>query len=195
MPTPAKKAVPSLSDLVGKDDSKEDSKTAKEESKDVNTPETIESEENKSVDVQQPGKPVDKQAGKLHDNDKDDFVNPDGVTLTGGPNVINKTPADMSAETAEESAKRFGISDEIPEDVANNPNVQFYGDNKNYQIPGGTHLHPDVARDNYNRSLDPVNHSTQSSRVVTELVFASEAEVDDKGRKNAFHDETGTDVE
>lgn len=112
--------------------------------------------------------------------------NPDGVSFSGTGNVIDKTPAELSAETADETAARYNISSEIPDDVANDPNVQVYADNKDFQIQGGTHVHPDIAKDNYNRAVGSPNNSVMTTRTVSENVYAGEAELDDKGRKDVF---------
>lgn len=189
--TPAK-ASPSLADrLRSKQEDKENEETP-------NTPETPEvSEDDNDNDgtsnendtevkesvVVLPEKGTDHQAEDVNNNDN--FVNPDGVTHSGRVNPIDKTPADISSETPAETQKRYGISDEVPDDVHNNPNVTATRDNRDFQIPGGTHVHPDVARDNYNRMVGGrPSESGQVTMSSTQMVFAQEAPFDDKGIKN-----------
>ncbi len=93
---------------------------------------------------------------------------------------FDKTPADLAAETPEESAARYGLNSEVPDDVAKDPNVQVSKDYNLMRPSGGTHLHPDIARDNYNRPLS-IGETGVVTRTVSEHVFAGEAELDDKG--------------
>lgn len=192
MATPAKKASPSLSDLVKKNDNKN------AEEKEVETPpvdkENSDSKKDQDVVesnkdakpgnvVVQPEKPVDNQVDNV--KSKDDSGNPNGVNFATDANVINKTPADMAAETPAETAKRYGINDKVPQDVHDNPNVAATNDNKLFQIPGGTHVHPDVARDSYNRMVGGrPSESGQVTVTDTQMVFAQPAEFDDKGINN-----------
>jgi hypothetical protein len=200
MSTPAKKAVPSLSSLTSDkkdDDVKKDNTSPvveeKKDDKDDTDTFTPKAEElalaPQASEVVEDGKPVDEQVDQL--NNEDGFVNKDGVAFSGNLNSVNKTPADMSSESAAESAKRYGISEDIPDEIAANPNVLVYKDTKNYQIPGGTHLHPDVARDNYNRNIAPLQEHGRVTRVVSENVYAAEAERDDKGIKDLNVNSTG----
>jgi hypothetical protein len=172
---------------------KADSKSQTEENKsqsDEKKPPTfadlvkLSGETRPGTDVVEPGVHKDQQAGTETENDKDPFVNPNGVNFQGR-NPINKTPADMSAETPEMSQQRYGISDEIPDDVIKNPNITEDGKSAR-QIASGTHLHPDVARDTYNRSLERTGGSENAAVTTSgyKLAFATEAPVDDKGIKN-----------
>lgn len=179
----AKKAVPAVNKGESSSRSLDDLLNGEKENQpDTTAEETLTGEDAATVVVENPAPPVDNQVDQPHVNDDDEFGNVDGVTNSGNENVINKTPADLAAETPEQSARRYGIGSEVPEDVIKNPNVQQFGD-ANFQIPSGTHLHPDVARDNYNRSLQGGTESGATTRVITSNVYAAEAEVDDKGIK------------
>jgi len=96
--------------------------------------------------------------------------------------MLNKTPAELASETPEESAARYNISSEIPDAVDENPNVEVYRDSGAKQIPSGTHLHPDVAKDNYNRALKGGTENATTSRVISQAVYADESPLDDTGR-------------
>lgn len=170
--TPPKKATtPSLSDLLDKTE-----------------PEATKSDDEvRTAGVD--GVMVEPAGSEVVEQEKPVEENPDGVAFSGTGNVIDKTPAELSAETPEQTANRFNISDEIPEDIANNPNVQVYADDKNFQIPGGTHVHPDIAKDNYNRAVGSPSSNVGTTRVVSENVYATEAEQDDKGLKRDVPEE------
>lgn len=109
---------------------------------------------------------------------------------------VTKTPNELAAETPQETQERYGINDEVPDDVHDNPNVTIDRDNRVPQIPGGTHLHPDVAKETYNSSLGVPTEAGLVTRSVGKSVYADEAEVDDKGRqgfvKNRPGDDDGT---
>lgn len=168
---PAKKAAPkSLADLL--DSKKEDTPEGPPVDQENISPE-VETPASEVVDSEEP---VDEQAA----------ANPDGVSFSGNQNVINKTPADLSSETPEESRLRFGIPNEVPDDVHNDPNVTANRDMGFVQIPSGTHLHPDIARDNYNRGVGGQAENSQVTRTVTEHVYATPALQDDKGRNEHF---------
>lgn len=205
MATGSSSSRPSLSDLTNKKaqeekvdekkndtSAKEDSVTAKqnEEKKDSSSNSNEEAVDAKTgllkagSEIKEEEKPVDKQVGKKSDNDKDPFGNNDGVTNSGNVNVINKTPFDMSAESAAETMERYGYSDQVPQELIDNPNVETIHLMKNYQIPGGTHIHPDVARDNYNRIVGGRTEHGNVDVVTQQKVYATEAPVDDKGIKN-----------
>lgn len=188
MTPPAKKATPtkSLSDILSKKDEDETKETVVSPSENTDTDTGTEKNDQTSTadNVKKPEEGTDNQAGVTTDNDKDDFRNPDGVTHQGGENVINKTPADLAAETPQESANRYGISSDIPDDVHNNPNSTITRDNTNYQIPGGTHLHPDIARTTYNRSVGDRMETGQVTVTTSQMVFATPAAQDDKGINN-----------
>ncbi len=206
--TPAKKATPakstSFADRIqtstSEDDSREKStpetsvsedttKETQPESADEKFDRDDESDENlDSEGYIKPGNVVTQREPGVDNqvDNQDDKTpgNPNGVNFSGTMNPINKTPAELSAETPAETAKRFGISDEIPDDVHDNPNVKATRDNRNYQIPGGTHLHPDVAKDNYNRSIGGRTEHGEVTMMTTQTVYATEASLDDKGIKN-----------
>lgn len=111
----------------------------------------------------------------------------EGIDKQADSKVINRTPAQLAHETPAETAKRYGISSDIPEDVHNDPNVLTTRDNTDFQIPGGTHLHPDIAADNYNRNVGTFTERAQVSTSSNKRVYAAEAAFDDKGRKDVTH--------
>lgn len=210
MTPPAKKALPRLSDLGKNTDDNQDGtvkptdtelKERQEEKhgkdQDTNTdndnqdnPDFVEksNEDTTDMDTTKPGSEI-VETEKGVDNQvefapSDGSGNVNGVTFNGAHNVINKTPAGLAAETPEETARRYGITDEVPEDVHNNPNVVATNDNRNFQIPSGTHVHPDVAKDNYNRIVGGRTENGEVTVNHIQHVYATEAPVDDKGIKN-----------
>jgi hypothetical protein len=96
--------------------------------------------------------------------------------------VPNRTPAQISVETADETAARYGIDDKVSEEDLANPRVQVYEDTVVKQIPGGTHLHPDVALDYQNRGIAASGtDNAQVRRMITDTYdFAPDAEGQDK---------------
>ena len=142
MSTPAKKTVPSLSDLKNK---KEDN------------------------------------------NEKSEPVLSEHVVST----VPNKTPAELAAETPEETAARYNIDQTITDEDAENPRVQVYKDTYVKQVPSGTHLHPDVAKDLANRGIsENTTDNAQVKRTITDTYdFAPDAETNDKWTKPVVDDE------
>lgn len=195
---------PKLSDLV-----KNDNKIADNKSENVNPPQEVKdtnvSEKNtntsQNTDVEHGGsvvvpddntKHVDNTVGEAPE---DGLVNPNGVAFGGSrANPINKTPADLAAETPQQTAKRFGISEDVPDDVHNNPNVEISRDNRIQQVASGTHLHPDVARDTYNSSLSRPSEAGHVTMSRTQAVYAQEAEIDDKGRKGFVENDPDADL-
>lgn len=181
--TPAKKTaspVAKLSDLVDKE-------------KNTNTSQNTDVDHGGSVVVpDDQTKHIDNTVGEAPE---DGLVNPNGVAFGGSrANPINKTPADLAAETPQQTAKRFGISDEVPDDVHNNPNVEISRDNRIQQVASGTHLHPDVARDTYNSSLSRPSEAGHVTMTRTQSVYAQEAEIDDKGRKGFVENDPDADL-
>jgi hypothetical protein len=96
--------------------------------------------------------------------------------------VGNKTPAELAAETPDETAARYNIDTSISDDDAKNPRVQVYKDTVIRQVPSGTHLHPDIAKDQANRGIsENGTDNAQVKRQVTETYdFAPDAETNDK---------------
>lgn len=138
----------------------------------------------------------DKPASEATKTPKTEVVeNPDGATFSRNRVVIDKTPAEMAAETSDEVAARFGISSEAPDDVLDDPNVQVYREDKNFQVQGGTHVHPDIAKDNYNRAVGSPSGGVRTTRTIEEDVWAGEAENDDKGLVGTSAREEGSNEE
>lgn len=96
--------------------------------------------------------------------------------------VPNKTPAELAAETPAQTASRYGIDQSVTDEDANNPRVQAYRDTHVNQVPAGTHLHPDIAKDMLNRGISEMHtDNAQVKRTVTEYYdFAPDAEHNDK---------------
>ena len=166
MPTPAKKAaVPALSDLIKKNDvgdqnqSPEENKENDHNPHDHNTPEVEEEHEDD------------------RDANSDPYLSPTVVAT-----VPNKTPAELAAETPDETAARYGVDTSITDEDADNPRVQAYRDTHVDQVPSGTHLHPDVAKDLQNRGIsERGTDNAQVKRMVTDTYdFSPDAEHNDK---------------
>lgn len=96
--------------------------------------------------------------------------------------ALNKTPNELAAETPDEAAERYGIDTSITKEDADNPRVQVYEDTHVRQVPSGTHLHPDIAKDLMNRGIStPSTDMGQVSRpAAVEYDFAPDAETNDK---------------
>lgn len=113
------------------------------------------------------------------DPDKDEVT---GLSKSVVATVPNKTPSELAAESADEAAARYGVDTSITKEDADNPRVQVYEDTRVYQVPSGTHLHPDVAKDLQNRGISShTTDSAQVSRTIShEYDFAPDAENNDK---------------
>jgi hypothetical protein len=164
---PAKKATPSaLSDLLSKDKDKKD-ETVVEENKQDEIPVVEEDKEEE----------FDRDEDYADEKENDTFLSPAVVST-----VPNKTPAELSAETPDETAARYGLDTSITDEDADNPRVQAYKDTVVRQVPSGTHLHPDVAKDLQNRGIS--QHTTDSAQVKREVTetydFAESSEFNDK---------------
>ncbi len=181
MTPPAKKAVPSLSDLT--------KKNSTSEVEENNTPE-VEGDRN--------NKPVLEPASKsseLTTSDENDAKtekeenNSDDSTPPLSENVVstvpNKTPAELAAETPDESAARYGIDRTITDEDDKNPRVEASHENLFPQIPSGTHLHPDIAKSTQNRGIGTTTENASFSQAVVGYDYAEEAPIDDKGIKNS----------
>src|SRR5215203_5805242 len=99
--TPAKKAVPSLSDLTKKKD---------DETQKVN-----------NDNLHDENKPNETNLRTHEETKKDAGLSP-AVTST----VPNKTPAELSAESPKETAERYGIDNTLDDTNADDPRIQRY---------------------------------------------------------------------
>lgn len=162
---PAKRATPSLKDLLNKDE-----KSTPEET--VTSPEEIPSEEAPPEEH-----PLDNDDDYDEKENEVPFVSPEVVALK-----TNKTPAELAAESPAETAERYNINTEISDEDADNPRVQVYRDTLVNQVPSGTHLHPDIAKDLQNRGI--AEQHTDNAQVKRQIVdtydFAPDAEYNDK---------------
>lgn len=160
--TPAKKATPSLASIINDEESRDTS---------MDPVQPVDSE---AKEVEDPNLDVDEN----YEDEKDHpFMSPEVVHMAS-----NKTPAELVAETPEETAKRYNIDNRISDEDADNPRVQVYRDTLVNQVPSGTHLHPDVAKDLLNRGIaEQHTDNAQVKRVITDTYdFAPDAETNDK---------------
>jgi hypothetical protein len=178
MATSAKKDVPSLSDLVSDKNNKNTNTEVKDQPEgDQNQNQSPEVKDNDQRDL-----PIGP------DSDKEDVLVdvPDSTEPYIADNVTalrtNKTPAELAAESPDETAERYGISTEISDEDADNPRVQAYRDTLVNQVPSGTHLHPDIAKDFQNRGVaEQHTDNAQVKRTITDTYdFAPDAETNDK---------------
>lgn len=177
MAGPAKKAAsPSLSSFIG--DKKEDKTVDTADTTDVDKQPAL--EDNSDLENSDPENYLENTET---DETKKDYTPPlsDQVVAT----VPNKTPAELAAETPDQTAARYGIDPTITDEDAENPRVQVYRDTKVNQVPSGTHLHPDIAKDLLNRGISEQHtDNAQVRRVTTEgYDFAPDAEYNDKFQK------------
>ena len=184
--TPAKKAVPSLAEL----DKKDDDKVVQEKVPEMEQHQTdlISDGINTDSDLDSNEEPEFDRDEDYDDND-DVFLSPHVVSATP-----NKTPAELASETPDEAAARYGINTTITDEDAENPRVQVYEDTVVAQIPSGTHLHPDIAKDLYNRGISRVGtDNAQVSRTLNAgYDFAPNAELNDKFQKPVEDEDDGT---
>jgi hypothetical protein len=174
--TTAKKPTQSLSDLLNKD---KDNDSTVEENKETAASSTTEKNDNKNVDADK----NDSNVNDLHsEEDKDESKNDPFLSPAVTATVPNKTPAELSNETADETAARYNIDNKVLDSDAKNPRVQAYKDTVVVQIPSGTHLHPDIAKDLQNYGIsERSTDAAQVKRTVTETQdFAPDAEYNDK---------------
>jgi hypothetical protein len=162
--TPAKKAAPSLKEMLNK--------PKDEDSSEVTAPEEITSEENKETYPNE---------DYLH-MDEGDKADKPALSRQVVSTVPDKTPAELSSETQEETARRYGVDQTITDEDADNPRVQVYRDTKVNQVPSGTHLHPDIAKDLLNRGISEQHtDNAQVKRTIVETYdFAPDAPNNDK---------------
>ncbi|MFY3741642.1 MAG: hypothetical protein HMLIMOIP_002100 [Candidatus Nitrosomirales archaeon] len=121
------------------------------------------------------------------DEEKDSFLS-ENVVAT----VPNKTPAELAAETPDETAARYNINTEITKEDAENPRVQVYPETVVKQVPSGTHLHPDIAKDLSNRGIAEMHTDNALVRhpdTAPTYDFAPDAETNDKFQKPVEEDE------
>jgi hypothetical protein len=123
----------------------------------------------------------------LLDKKEDTFVNEQGqdetVVKSVGTKPIDKTPAQLSQETPEETAERYGLDNTITDEDDKNPRVPLNKDQVFPQVASGTHLHPDIATDtvrNQNLTIPDASRGAVS-RTVVEFAYADESPNDDKG--------------
>jgi hypothetical protein len=163
----AKKAVPSLRDLTGNKD--EESKSHSQINQEDNDKVTENNDSGHLEDA-----PIEEEE---NDDDNDIFLSSNVVAT-----VPNKTPAELASESPDETAKRYNIDTSISDRDADDPRVQVYRDTHVKQVPSGTHLHPDVAKDLQNRGIsEQGTDNAQVKRMFTETYdFAPDAEVNDK---------------
>lgn len=156
----AKKAVPAFNDLGKKDEE---------------TPVTTGPDHTPLVSDEEFDQDED------YDDDEDEnFLSPHVVST-----VPNKTPAELAAETPDETDARYGKAPVVSQEDLDNPRVQVYKDTVIKQVPSGTHLHPDIARDMFNRGIsDSSTDNAQVRRITTDTYdFAPDAETNDKWQK------------
>lgn len=174
------KATPNtLSGLLNKDNDNKEEKT---------TPETPGTDANNSTTSDHETVNENKENTEESKNDKniEEETKPTEEGNKLSPHVVatvpNKTPAELSAETPEETAARYGVDQSINKEDADNPRVQVYKDTYVQQVPSGTHLHPDIAKDLQNRGIsERTTDSAQVKRTVTETYdFADSSPVNDK---------------
>jgi len=159
----AKKVAPakSLSDLV-------DNKPVEED-----VPPVVEENPAPDSDLDSDGPDEDDEPNEQ----VDPFYSPEVVALKS-----DKTPAELAAETPDETAARYGISTEMSEEDLDNPRVQVYRDTLVNQVPSGTHLHPDIAKDLKNRGIaEQHTDNAQVKRTIVDAYdFAPDADHNDK---------------
>lgn len=180
--TPAKKAVPSLADLGKKDDEKgyttelPDTANTTDDTTENSTSVVPDDDEDENED---PNLDSDESLfGQEDDKENNNFLSPEVIAT-----VPNRTPAELAAESADETAARYNIDSSITEEDARNPRVQVYSDTRVMQVPSGTHLHPDIAKDNANRQIleQQGTDNAQVRRTITDAYdFAPDAEHNDK---------------
>jgi hypothetical protein len=171
-----------LSSLTNKPDSEKDETTTPETT--TTTPETSPNEYHEYPPKE------NKKDTVIGLTDKDSIVkdDPDTNETSGLSNSVvhdtstNKTPEELSSETPDETATRYGITNEVSKEDIANPRVQVYADTVVKQVPSGTHLHPDVAKSLHNYGIaERTTDSAQVKRTITETYdFAPDAEHNDK---------------
>lgn len=77
---------------------------------------------------------------------------------------LNKTPNEISVETPDETADRYSIENTVVETDEENPRVEYSEEDYMAQVPAGTHLHPDIAKDLHNRGISAPTTDTAQIR-------------------------------
>lgn len=100
---------------------------------------------------------------------------------------FTKTPAELAAETPDETAARYKIDQSVTETDEKNPRVEHTEAQFLAQVPSGTHLHPDIAKDLQNRGISaPTTDNAQIRKgdVFVGYDFADEAPVDEEDEED-----------
>jgi hypothetical protein len=191
--TAPKKSTPSLSDLTSKDKDEDNNSSATSvESQETDTNKDDGNKEERTKTTVSPSDAAEMRANtdsepstpKVNHDSRDDSPKSDSSGLSNQvvATVPNKTPAELAAETPRETENRYGIDQTVTDEDADNPRVQVYRDTHVNQVPSGTHLHPDIAKDLLNRGISEQHtDNAQVKRTVTEAYdFAPDAEHNDK---------------
>lgn len=172
-------------DEQNKDDNedKTDSKRRAEANLPENTPDTPSSEEvNKEQEKNTVIGLTDKDSIKKDDSDTHPTSGLSKSVVHATSTSTSKTPAELAAESPEETAKRYDIDNKVSQEDIDNPRVQIYSDTVVKQVPSGTHLHPDIAKDLHNYGIaSTTTDSAQVRRQITDTHdFADDAKHNDK---------------
>lgn len=197
MSVPAKKAVPSLTDIKNGKKAVEEDKKAENTSPvtDEKKDETVnddhndnkaiqENQEKKQEDEKTDPKTLTEQNKSEPDPDAkvDNAGRVNGISPAVTALTANKTPSELAAETPDEAEQRYGKGPEPTEEDLDNPQIQVYRDDVVKQVPSGTHLHPDIVKDLTQRGI--AGHRTDNAQVVRQINdgydFAGNAEHNDK---------------
>ncbi len=178
--TPEKKTTPA----VNKEDKEKDDKVNNTSTSNTADSKTAASKDDKPEDK---SGPVVVEIPTVDNKDNKDFDHGDeserknGLSTQVVATVPNKTPNELAAETPDEADARYGTRNPTEENF-DDPNVQVYRNQKVPQVPSGTHLHPDIAKDLQNYTIS--DRTTDSAQVVRQVaehqVFAGDAEKNDK---------------
>lgn len=183
MSVPAKKAAskaPSLDELMNKENENKEQKETETPSDENSGTETVHVKEKNANQGPVDDKAKASQEGKAgSDEDKSDEPKLSQQVVSTVP---NKTPAELAAETPAETQARYGIDQSVTDEDADNPRVQVYRDTIVNQVPSGTHLHPDIAKDLLNRGIaETTTDSAQVKRTVVDSYdFAESSKFNDK---------------
>lgn len=123
--------------------------------------------------------PVDNTVDNNSEGDDEPFY-ADGVVAL----KADKTPAELAAETPAQTEARYGApaNGVATDEDLDNPNTMASRRDLVNQVPSGTHLHPDVAKDLMNRGIQE-QHTDNAGvkRTSTEYFsFAPDADHNDK---------------
>lgn len=101
---------------------------------------------------------------------------------------LTKTPNELSAETPDETAARYGIDTSVTKTDEDNRRVEFSEADFMSQVPSGTHLHPDIAKDLQNRGISaPTTDNAQIRKgdIFVGYDFADDPVVDEDEEEEA----------